>query len=125
MDLLAVSDVPVTVIYGLRDSVVPPELSARVADQAPCLAERVVLAEADHNQPVMFGSRVADAVERLPHAAWVEQTDQDTPAAPLSVQSGSATEPCDGRLRFRTASYRRLSARRSIGLLVNIAGRAA
>jgi pimeloyl-ACP methyl ester carboxylesterase len=64
-DLLSASDVPVTVIYGLRDSVVPPELSARVADQAPSLAERVVLAQADHNQPVMFGSRVADAVARL------------------------------------------------------------
>jgi fermentation-respiration switch protein FrsA (DUF1100 family) len=62
---LAASDVPVTVIYGLRDSVVPPELSARVADRAPSLAERVVLAEADHNDPVMFGDPVADAVERL------------------------------------------------------------
>ncbi len=67
VDHLAASDVPVTVIYGLRDSVVPSELSARVADQAPSLAERVVLAEADHNDPVMFGSRVADAVERLSH----------------------------------------------------------
>jgi hypothetical protein len=62
---LAASDVPVTVIYGLRDSVVPPELSARVADRARSLVERVVLEEADHNDPVMFGSRVADAVERL------------------------------------------------------------
>jgi fermentation-respiration switch protein FrsA (DUF1100 family) len=62
---LTASDVPVTVIYGLRDSVVPPELSARVADRAPSLAERVVLAEADHNDPVMFGDPVADAVERL------------------------------------------------------------
>ena len=68
VDHLAASDVPVTVIYGLRDSVVPSELSARVADQAPSLAERVVLAEADHNDPVMFGSRVADAVERLSRA---------------------------------------------------------
>lgn len=34
---LATSDVPVTVIYGDRDSVVPSELSARVADQAPSL----------------------------------------------------------------------------------------
>lgn len=62
---LAASDVPVTVIYGLRDSVIPPELSARVADRAPSLAERVVLAEAGHNDAVMFGSPVADAVERL------------------------------------------------------------
>ena len=68
VDHLADSDVPVTVIYGLRDSVVPSELSARVADQAPSLAERVVLEEADHNDPVMFGSRVADAVERLSRA---------------------------------------------------------
>ena len=32
---LSRSEVPVTVIYGDRDSVVPPELSARVADEAP------------------------------------------------------------------------------------------
>ena len=62
---LVAGDVPVTVIYGRRDSVVPPALSGRVADQAAALAERVELAEADHNDPVMFGRRVADAVERL------------------------------------------------------------
>lgn len=62
---LATSDVPVTVIYGDRDSVVPSALSARVADEAPSLSERVVLADADHNDPVMFGSRVAGAVARL------------------------------------------------------------
>ena len=54
-----------TVIYGDRDSVVPSTLSARVADRAPALAERVVLAGADHNDPAMFGSRVAAAVARL------------------------------------------------------------
>jgi uncharacterized protein len=62
---LATSDVSVTVVYGDRDSVVPPALSARVADHAPSLAERVVIEGADHNDPVMFGSRVADSVERL------------------------------------------------------------
>ena len=62
---LAASDVPVTVIYGDRDSVVPSMLSARVAGRAPSLAERVVLADADHNDPVMFGSRVAATVARL------------------------------------------------------------
>ncbi len=65
VDHLSASDVPVTIIYGLRDSVVPSELSARVADHAPSLVERVVLAQADHNDPVMFGSQVADAVKRL------------------------------------------------------------
>jgi uncharacterized protein len=64
---LATSDVSVTVVYGDRDSVVPPALSARVADHAPSLAERVVIEGADHNDPVMFGSRVADSVERLAH----------------------------------------------------------
>ena len=62
---LAASDVPVTVIYGDRDSVVPTALSARVADRAPSLAERLVIPGADHNDPVMFGSPVADAVARL------------------------------------------------------------
>jgi uncharacterized protein len=66
---LVSSDVPVTVIYGDRDSVVPSVLSARVADAAPSLAERVVLTGADHNDPVMFGSRVAAAVARLAHRA--------------------------------------------------------
>ena len=56
---------PLTVIYGDSDSVVPTELSARVADDAPSLADRVVLEGADHNDGVMFGPRVADAVARL------------------------------------------------------------
>ena len=67
VELLAASDVPITVIYGDHDSVVPPMLSARVADHAPSLAERVVIAGADHNDPIMFGPRVADAVARLAH----------------------------------------------------------
>ncbi|HET9760000.1 MAG TPA: alpha/beta hydrolase [Nocardioidaceae bacterium] len=63
--LLSVSEVPVTVIYGDRDSVVPTELSARVADEAGSLVERVVIRGADHNDEVMFGPVVADAVARL------------------------------------------------------------
>ena len=65
---LSGSDVPVTVIYGDRDSVVPSELSARVADEASSLVERVVIPGADHNDAVMFGPRVADAVARLARA---------------------------------------------------------
>ncbi|GAA5108903.1 alpha/beta hydrolase [Alloalcanivorax gelatiniphagus] len=68
LEPLAVSDVPLTVIYGDRDGVVPTVLSGRVADGAPSLVERVVLAGADHNDAVMFGPRVADAVERLSRA---------------------------------------------------------
>jgi uncharacterized protein len=65
---LSNSDVPVTVIYGDRDSVVPTQLSARVADQAPTLVERLVIPGADHNDEVMFGPPVADAVARLAKA---------------------------------------------------------
>ena len=62
---LASSDVPVTVIYGDHDTVVPSALSATVADAASALAERMVISGADHNDPVMFGPRVAEAVARL------------------------------------------------------------
>lgn len=65
LDHLASSEVPVTVVYGDRDAVVPSELSARVADEARTLAERVVIAGAGHNDAVMFGPRVAEAVVRL------------------------------------------------------------
>ncbi|MET0524991.1 MAG: alpha/beta hydrolase, partial [Nocardioides sp.] len=65
LDPIAASDVPVTVIYGDRDSVVPTELSVRVADSAPSLVERVVFEGAGHNDAVMFGPRVAAAVARL------------------------------------------------------------
>ncbi len=65
LDHLTRSRVPVTVVYGDRDSIVPPELSARVADAAPALSERLLLAGADHNDEVMFGERVAAAVARL------------------------------------------------------------
>jgi pimeloyl-ACP methyl ester carboxylesterase len=65
---LSNTEVPVTVIYGDRDSVVPSELSAWVADEAPTLVERVVIRGANHNDEVMFGPPVADAVARLAKA---------------------------------------------------------
>lgn len=65
---LAGSDVPVTVIYGGGDTVVPPELSRRVADAAPELVETVVLRRADHNDAAMFGPAVAEAVVRVAEA---------------------------------------------------------
>ena len=65
LEPLAASDVPVTVVYGDRDDVVPTELSERVADGVPALVERVAIEGAGHNDAVMFGSKVADAVVRL------------------------------------------------------------
>jgi len=65
---LSNSEVPVTIIYGDRDSIVPTELSARVADEAPTLVERVVMRGANHNDEAMFGPAVADAAARLAKA---------------------------------------------------------
>lgn len=61
---MSASDVPTVVVYGDRDSVVPPALSAEVARRAGNLVDEVVL-HADHNDPVMFGPRIAGAVARL------------------------------------------------------------
>jgi hypothetical protein len=65
LELVRASEVPTTVIYGDRDVVVPTRLSASVADGAGSLFEEVVLRGADHNDSVMFGAQVADAVQRL------------------------------------------------------------
>jgi pimeloyl-ACP methyl ester carboxylesterase len=63
-DPKAGSDVPTVVVYGDRDSVVPTRLSEEVARRAGNLVDEVVL-HADHNDPVMFGPRIADAAVRL------------------------------------------------------------
>lgn len=72
------SRVPTTVVYGDRDEVVPPELSARVARTVPVLVEELVLPGARHNDPVMFGPEIAAAVarlaDRLPGTTEVEPT---------------------------------------------------
>lgn len=65
---LVESTVPVTVVRGTADSVVPTSLSAevaRVARSRGTLVEEVVLEGVDHNDPEMFGPPVADAVVRL------------------------------------------------------------
>jgi uncharacterized protein len=59
------AEVPVTVVYGDSDDIVPSELSSRVAAAAPALVEELVLPGAGHNDPVMFGPEVAAAVARL------------------------------------------------------------
>lgn len=62
---LSESPVPVTVVRGTADSVVPTGLSAEVAAAAGNLVEEVVLDGVDHNDPQMFGPPLADAVARL------------------------------------------------------------
>jgi pimeloyl-ACP methyl ester carboxylesterase len=65
LEHISSSRVPVTVIYAQNDSVVPSALSARVADAAGSLVRRTVIRNADHNDPVMFGPPVAEAVARF------------------------------------------------------------
>lgn len=62
------SRVPMTVIRGELDEIVPTQLSAEVADAVPELVEEFVVEGAGHNDPVMFGAPVANAVVRLAEA---------------------------------------------------------
>ncbi|ACZ30335.1 conserved hypothetical protein [Xylanimonas cellulosilytica DSM 15894] len=65
---VAASDVPVTVLSGTADEVVPHAQSQAVAQAATHLVEHVVLDGARHNDGVWLGPVVADAVERLADA---------------------------------------------------------
>lgn len=57
--------VPVSVIHGDADQIVPSGLSHRVARSVPNLVEELVLPGVGHNDPEMFGAPVADVVRRL------------------------------------------------------------
>jgi uncharacterized protein len=59
------SQVPTVVIHGTTDEVVPSSLSAEVAEAVPELVEEKVLRGVGHNDTVMFGQVVVDAVTRL------------------------------------------------------------
>ena len=55
--------IPVTVIYGSVDSVVPPSQSREVAASAPHLAAVVEVRGADHNDEALFtGAQLIDAI---------------------------------------------------------------
>ncbi|QFG70232.1 alpha/beta hydrolase [Ornithinimicrobium pratense] len=62
-------EVPVTVVRGTADQVVPTSLSEQVARATPHLVEELVLDGAGHNDAVMVGAELADAVVRLVDAA--------------------------------------------------------
>jgi uncharacterized protein len=65
-DQIAGVEVPVTVVYGTEDSVVPAEQSRSVAEAAPGPLDEVAVEGADHNDPVLLhGGRLVDAVVRL------------------------------------------------------------
>lgn len=59
-EALADSDVPVLVILGTADSIVPPDSSRRVFEAASGHKHLVELAGLNHNDPGMAGKRVAE-----------------------------------------------------------------
>lgn len=72
-DQLATVTVPVTVVYGSHDSVVPPEQSRAVAESAPTMEHLVEIAGADHNDRALLdGHGLINAI--------VELADQVDPA---------------------------------------------
>lgn len=63
---LADVDVPVTVVYGTSDSIVPPNQSRSVAESAPQLRQLVEVVGADHNDRALLdGDELIDAVVDL------------------------------------------------------------
>jgi pimeloyl-ACP methyl ester carboxylesterase len=59
-------EIPVTVVYGVSDSVVPPDHSRSVAESAPRLRKLVEVAGADHNDRALLdGDDLIDAVVDL------------------------------------------------------------
>jgi len=64
--IIAAVDVPVLVILGTRDSIVPPELSRRVFEAATEPKEVVELEGLDHNEPdLTSGTELAAAIRRF------------------------------------------------------------
>ena len=54
---LAEVDVPVAVVYGSEDSIVPPQQSRAVAASTPRLRRTVEVEGADHNSPALLNGR--------------------------------------------------------------------
>lgn len=73
LDLVRELDVPVSVVRGGADRVVPTSLSRTVAEAAPHLVEELVLDGAGHNDARMFGPELVEAVARLADAAVTDR----------------------------------------------------
>lgn len=69
-DGLARVDVPVTVVHGTADTIVPPEQSRVVAEAAPRLHQRVAVPGADHNDAALLdgGLLIAAVIDLVRHA---------------------------------------------------------
>lgn len=62
---LAGIEVPVTVVYGEDDRIVPPELSRQAAAAAPDLHDVVAVPGGHNDRALLDGEALVDAVERL------------------------------------------------------------
>ena len=68
--------VPVTVVYGARDGIVPPEQSRAVAGSAVPAARVIAVEGADHNDPALVhGPAVVEAVTAAADAIARERRD--------------------------------------------------
>jgi fermentation-respiration switch protein FrsA (DUF1100 family) len=68
-DLIGRVTVPLTVVYGTADSIIPPELSLAVADRAGGPVTVVAVPGADHNDAALFdGPALVDALVALAEA---------------------------------------------------------
>ena len=56
---------PVSVLRGELDGIVPSALSAQVAHGVPHLLEDIEVPGADHNDAIWYGEFVAEALDRL------------------------------------------------------------
>lgn len=72
-DALRDSDVPVLVLNGTADEVVPSRLSAALAAEVGNLHDEVVLPGVGHNDAVWFGPVLADAVADLADATIADR----------------------------------------------------
>ena len=71
LDYLAACAMPISVLRGGADGIVPNALSARVAHAVRRLHEDIEVPNADHNDAIWYGPFLADAVVRLADATAV------------------------------------------------------
>jgi pimeloyl-ACP methyl ester carboxylesterase len=79
---LATVPVPVTVVYGSEDSIVPPAQSRAVARAAPALRRLIEVTGADHNDRALLDGHalitaIVDLADHVDHIHPVGPVDQD------------------------------------------------
>ncbi len=100
-DHLAGVKVPTTVVYGSRDSIVPPEQSRAVAAAAAGETRAVEIAGADHNDLVLLeGEKLIESVVELAERVYVPRRT----SCSISLKNHSFGGPA-GRGRHRLIGF--------------------